>query len=112
VAYIGDHNTQDDWQGAFRFGHLDPVLLKYAAVVSGGVDQVFLTHCDKVNGPTLCAEYQMRGCMTGADLAEVNVSYRQVEDVTSVVESAIGAEVRYTSNGPAFTDKKVVSNKD
>ncbi|MFI6361685.1 adenylosuccinate synthetase [Nocardia sp. NPDC050630] len=40
------HNTTGPYQGHFRRGHLDPVLLRYAIEVSGGIDGLALTHLD------------------------------------------------------------------
>ncbi|WP_405165427.1 adenylosuccinate synthetase [Nocardia sp. NBC_01499] len=40
------HNTTGRYQGDFRLGHLDPILLRYAIAVSGGIDALALTHLD------------------------------------------------------------------
>ncbi|GAB7047682.1 adenylosuccinate synthetase [Catenuloplanes indicus] len=40
------HNGTGRWQGAFRVGHLDLVLLRYALEVCGGVDALAVTHLD------------------------------------------------------------------
>ncbi|WP_107658017.1 adenylosuccinate synthetase [Nocardia suismassiliense] len=40
------HNTTGPYQGDFRLGHLDPILLRYAITVSGGIDGLALTHLD------------------------------------------------------------------
>ncbi|MFI7665226.1 adenylosuccinate synthetase [Nocardia sp. NPDC049526] len=40
------HNTTGPYQGHFRRGHLDPILLRYAIEVSGGIDGLALTHLD------------------------------------------------------------------
>jgi adenylosuccinate synthase len=42
------HNAEGGWQGAFRVGHQDLVLLRYALRASGGVDQLALTHADRL----------------------------------------------------------------
>jgi adenylosuccinate synthase len=42
------HNAAAGWQGAFRVGWLDAVLLRYAARVSGGLDGLAVTHLDRV----------------------------------------------------------------
>lgn len=42
------HNGDEGWQGAFRFGALDLVLLRYAAQVCGPIDRIALNHCDQV----------------------------------------------------------------
>lgn len=40
------HNGFGRYQGGFRVGHLDEVLLRYAIEVCGGVDGLALTHLD------------------------------------------------------------------
>jgi adenylosuccinate synthase len=42
------HNGGGGWQGAFRVGHLDLVLLRYALRAAGGVDALALTHADRL----------------------------------------------------------------
>lgn len=41
------HNASAGWQGAFRVGHPDLVLARYAARVSGGLDGLAVTHVDR-----------------------------------------------------------------
>ncbi|MEO0605704.1 MAG: adenylosuccinate synthetase [Myxococcota bacterium] len=45
------HNPSDGWQGAFRRGALDGVLLRYALEVCGGVDGLAVTCLDHVPRP-------------------------------------------------------------
>ncbi|MBH0774966.1 adenylosuccinate synthetase [Nocardia bovistercoris] len=40
------HNPFGRYQGEFRRGHADPILLRYAIAVCGGVDGLALTHLD------------------------------------------------------------------
>lgn len=41
------HNSTNEWQGAFRFGWLDMVMLQYALKVVGApLDQLAITHAD------------------------------------------------------------------
>ncbi|MFG1794909.1 adenylosuccinate synthetase [Nocardia sp. NPDC049149] len=40
------HNTTGRYQGAFRLGHLDLLLLRYAITVAGGIDGLSVTHLD------------------------------------------------------------------
>ncbi|MGY2120840.1 adenylosuccinate synthetase [Nocardia gipuzkoensis] len=40
------HNAAGRYQGAFRLGHLDAVLLRYAIEVCGGVDGLAVNHLD------------------------------------------------------------------
>lgn len=50
------HNTEDGWQGRFRVGALDGMLLRYALDVMGQVDAVVVRHLDQVaRGPVAVA---------------------------------------------------------
>ncbi|MFQ6331144.1 adenylosuccinate synthetase [Nocardia sp. CWNU-33] len=40
------HNTTGPYQGPFRLGHFDPILLRYAIAASGGIDGLAVTHLD------------------------------------------------------------------
>jgi len=42
------HNTVGEWQGAFRVGHLDLLVLRYALSVNEGVDALAVTHLDQL----------------------------------------------------------------
>jgi adenylosuccinate synthase len=42
------HNGAGAWQGAFRVGHLDLLVLRYALSVNGGVDALAVTHLDQL----------------------------------------------------------------
>lgn len=55
LALQDRHNTNGVWQGAFRVGHLDTVLLRYAVDVIGKLDGIALTHCDAVTAHPLHA---------------------------------------------------------
>ncbi|MFE9576423.1 adenylosuccinate synthetase [Nocardia sp. NPDC006044] len=46
LTYVELHNTTGRYQGDFRRGHLDPILLRYAIEVSGGIDGLALNHLD------------------------------------------------------------------
>ncbi len=50
------------WQGAFRRGALDLVLLRYALAACGGVDGLAVTHLDRVGESVpLCDAYDVPG---------------------------------------------------
>ncbi len=52
------HNRPDAWQQDFRLGHLDLVALRYSLEVLGGVDEIALTHLDRIGGSNLeCTSY-------------------------------------------------------
>lgn len=54
------HNADEGWQGVFRRGHPDAVLLRYALDVVGALDGLVVSHLDAVEGTGLrwCAGYR------------------------------------------------------
>jgi adenylosuccinate synthase len=58
------HNTGDGWQGRFRRGHADAVLLRYALEITGKLDGLLLSHLDVFDaglpggGVNLCTAYE------------------------------------------------------
>jgi len=55
------HNTNDAWQGQFRRGHPDALLLRYALSVLGPLDGLLLSHLDvfdRVSALQWCDAYQ------------------------------------------------------
>jgi adenylosuccinate synthase len=61
------HNADEGWQGVFRRGHPDAVLLRYALDAVGSLDGLVATHLDAVEGTGLrwCAAHR------GADGARI-----------------------------------------
>jgi adenylosuccinate synthase len=55
------HNSTGNYQGEWRVGHLDPVLLRYAARACGGVDGLALTHLDRRGSGQFVKEYRYQG---------------------------------------------------
>ncbi|MDQ7814585.1 MAG: adenylosuccinate synthetase [Patescibacteria group bacterium] len=52
------HNKCDTWQQDFRIGHLDPIAIKYAIEALGGIDEIVLTHLDRLDEHTrVCSAY-------------------------------------------------------
>lgn len=53
------HNANEGWQGVFRRGHPDAVLLRYALEAVGQLDGLVASHLDAVEGAGLrwCAGY-------------------------------------------------------
>jgi adenylosuccinate synthase len=51
------HNADLGWQGRFRTGALDGVLLRYALAVCGGVDGLAVTCLDRAGEATVCDAY-------------------------------------------------------
>lgn len=59
------HNNLHSWQGAFRIGWFDEVLAKYAIDVAGEVNELALTHLDRmeyVSHPQVCVAYANDDC--------------------------------------------------
>ena len=54
------HNADEGWQGTFRRGHPDAVLLRYALDVVGPLDGLVASHLDAVEGAGLkwCSGYR------------------------------------------------------
>nr|WP_256098873.1 adenylosuccinate synthetase [Variovorax sp. SG517] len=54
------HNAEDGWQGAFRRGHPDAVLLRYALDAVGTLDGLVVSHLDALGRAQLrwCAGYR------------------------------------------------------
>ena len=62
------HNDTGDYQGRWRSGHLDAVLLRYAVAACGGIDGLAVTHLDRARGGLSAAlAYQL----DGAELREL-----------------------------------------
>lgn len=52
-----DHNVDNEWQGRWRIGHPDLVLLKYAIAATGGIDELGITCLDKGTPTKVCTAY-------------------------------------------------------
>ncbi|WP_280468180.1 adenylosuccinate synthetase [Nocardia cyriacigeorgica] len=59
LAIREPHNGYGPYQGGFRLGHLDPILLRYAVTVSGGIDGLVLTHLDAPGTEHLASAYRV-----------------------------------------------------
>ena len=125
------HNADGDWQGPFRAGHLDALALRYAAVVTGGVDAVALTHLDTARHLAgrlrICRGYRLGGravteiepgpardlayqeslsrALLGARPVYDAAERPAAEDWPDVVAEILDAPVTIRSHGPAVTDK-------
>ncbi|MED5617995.1 adenylosuccinate synthetase [Ideonella sp. BN130291] len=79
------HNTSDGWQGRFRRGHPDAVLLRYAIDAAGALDGLLVSHMDALGrGAELrwCLSYEL---MNGP--ANRSVCVEQGGRVTRLVPS-------------------------
>lgn len=114
------HNDDAGWQGAFRAGPLDLVLLRYAVEVAGRVDALALTCLDQVPPPTpVVRRYAELSRLEagaigdlghrqalGERLRRVRPRVERVEDVVEAVEVALGRRVVLTSAGPTAAGKR------
>jgi adenylosuccinate synthase len=112
VRYDGDHNTTNEWQGRFRFGHMDMLMLKYAMRAAGPVDSLFLTHLDKIPGmmTRYCVSYQDMdaipfGVSTNRLMNAEPKQYDYTKNITRTLEDHLGVRVGYTSSGPTYQEK-------
>lgn len=118
-----EHNGHGAWQGAFRCGHLDFVMLKYALDVLGGVDQLAVTCLDHWV-PRLAAEVYTVGLAKiskfdvhrdhdlvrqerrGQLLERVSPILKPIVDLIPLCEEVLGTPVGITSYGPTASKKE------
>ena len=117
------HNSSAGWQGAFRVGWFDPVLLRYAIKANGGVDSLALTHVDRTQAqfvesygfelPSLTARegpperLEQQAAITRLLAAATPTLARIPEgDFADWVERLLGVPIAVTSHGPTHTDKQ------
>lgn len=123
------HNADDGWQGPFRRGVLDLVMLRYALAACGGVDALAVTHLDRLSAlpPQACEAYELDGATCTmfpacadrraeenetrtAALRRATPRYRpwptNDEGVfTTQLEESLDVPVGYRSRGPTWSDK-------
>ncbi|GIE88749.1 adenylosuccinate synthetase [Actinoplanes regularis] len=122
------HNGHDEWQGAFRTGHLDAVAHRYAVEVAGGVDELAVTHLDVAARRELriCTSYRVDGEIVGRIVPgpHRDLSYQErttawlgratpadlhrPEDWAGEIGALLGAPVTLESYGPRTSDKRFV----
>jgi adenylosuccinate synthase len=117
------HNSGAGWQGAFRVGWFDPVLLRYAMAANGGVDWLAVTHVDRVQArfvegygfelATLTAsEGSPERLVQQEKLTRMLVAATPTlapipqGDFADWVERMLGARVGVASHGPTHADKR------
>jgi len=117
------HNTSAGWQGAFRVGWFDPMLLRYAIAANGGVDWLALTHVDRRQARFVEGYDFEPGTLTAPEgsperlaqqLASTRTLARAVPTLAPIpdgelapwVERTLGAPVGVTSHGPTHADKR------
>jgi len=135
-ALPDDHNIMNTWQGEFRVGYLDLVMLKYALAVIGKIDILAVTHLDRLSAlPRLkvCNYYQhgigdfntltihhknpgsiynsgAQRKLTAALMTECNPSYASdlanIDNYLQYIGDTLGTGVGIVSRGPTFKDKE------
>jgi adenylosuccinate synthase len=119
------HNADDGWQGAFRRGHPDAVLLRYALDAVGKLDGLVVSHLDGIEGSNLrwCSGYRSADgsrldslpCSETPNLDHQHTLTQQLQGVQPLyepgaiatpqewverVETLSGLAVRYGAFGP------------
>ena len=117
------HNTGDGWQGQFRVGPIDRVMLDYALRVTGGVDCLAVTHLDRL--PSLPAHRvekyrlgkQVIDSFAGTPITEDLLRCQpilaphptQTSDAWLAEFSAVtGCPIGLTSAGPTASAKRIL----
>lgn len=114
------YNPTGPWQGAFRVGHFDAVLTRYAIAACGGIDALALTHLDRVrDGWQIATAYETGelplGPFTDLDFQETLTArlqaakpiYAATENIVEAVERELGANVWITGHGPIAENKRM-----
>lgn len=129
-----EHNTLGDWQGAFRIGSLDLMLLDYAVRAIGGVDSLAVTCLDHVHGGSVCVDYATPFGLTwilnsvatahrnltrqeqvGAMLKFAKPRYAVTRDnveLLSLIETRLKTNISIVSSGPTAEDKVSLECKE
>lgn len=129
---LDDHNKPNPWQGNFREGNLDLVLLANAIKVNRGIDYLAITHVDKLNlkdNWQVCTEYQsksndedsatliryvlqqglQRHCEDFAKMLEdAKPFYTTVhkDSVIDLISNTLNVPVKIISSGQTYKDKQ------
>jgi adenylosuccinate synthase len=118
------HNAFGQFQGAWRGGALDLVLLNYAVRVNGGVDEIALTHTDYpfsevvtsydegsisqlivAKNKDLVYQELLTNTLLDPQLVKDTSHINNLDELIQMVEFATGAPVTMTSHGPRDIDK-------
>ncbi|MGW1738013.1 adenylosuccinate synthetase [Nocardia sp. NPDC001965] len=124
LRYPEPHNDFGRYQGAFRQGHLDAVLLRYAVAVCGSVDGLVVNHLDTAAGGRVATGYTTRDGIlrtlepgTWRDLAHQTALteilataapvYRESPaDLPGWLQHHLGLPVALTATGPDRRDRQ------
>lgn len=90
------HNRSDDpWQQNFRVGYFDFVMARYALDVLGGVDEIVMTHMDRLPmTPTVCSGYFQS---PGVEVTRVNPV--GIEGDETITKALLEARAVYETGG-------------
>ena len=118
-----EHNDTGQFQGSFRYGDFDFVLLNYALQAINGVDEIVVTNIDRLPmRPRACVGYQIHDKVCDSlplpstreeqtalteSLKAIDLDYGVVYDRTKLLISAINGyrPVNLVSIGPTHKDK-------
>jgi adenylosuccinate synthase len=121
------HNQTSEYQGSFRVGHFDPILLRYAIAACGGVDGLAITHLDQRDRVRTAIGYLTeQGAVDGlecgrwqdlkhqARLTRLLASARPVladlpADAAAWISRQLGVPVALTADGPDRADRTPVA---
>lgn len=98
-----DHNAQNEWQGAVRYGAFDAVLARYALDVTGPIDGLVLTHLD---GPTdtWATGWESDPAVSFESAAAARPILAATSDLARDVSLLLQTPIFATSTGPRASD--------
>jgi len=104
------HNGDDGFQGKFRTGELDFPALTYAIRCVAGVDEIAVTHMDRIP-EHVCLNYTTAFRPDASYLATCRPVYHRLRfhndaELLDIIQSELGAPVTLTSWGPKTGDKR------
>jgi adenylosuccinate synthase len=113
------HNADRGAQGAFRVGPFDAVMARYALRVAGAVDELAVTHMDRLAAlpPRVCLAYDPPVAINhhaAHDLAACRPVFGPVPTddpaaFAGAIGGLVGAPVGLLSFGPTAADKRAIS---
>lgn len=127
------HNGIGEWQGAFRVGWFDEVLVRYALAVCNGVDTLAITNLDRLAALSrnfICTAYenkdgQIKNLAPKSDLTDLSYQetltsllnqvvpiYREApidkQQYLAMVEENLRVPISITSCGPTALEKQLL----
>ncbi|MFD0000061.1 adenylosuccinate synthetase [Nocardia sp. NPDC127526] len=125
LAIPEHHNGTGPYQGEFRIGHLDPILLRYAVDACGGIDGLAVDHLDALGEIRTATGYltpdgytDRLHCGAWRDLGHQQrltdlldtatpVLTSLPTDITTYLEAELGVPVVLTAHGPDRADRTI-----